>query len=74
MLAMSHDGYTALIKPERLVDVLTDSHMTLGIAAGPGRLIAMSGKGDPRLLRILTAGAAAESMNAMSSRRCASRH
>ncbi|MFC0307895.1 EAL domain-containing protein [Rhizorhabdus histidinilytica] len=59
MLAMSHDGYTALIKPERLVDVLTDSHMTLGIAAGPGRLIAMSGKGDPRLLRILTAGAAA---------------
>ncbi|QTH20342.1 EAL domain-containing protein [Rhizorhabdus wittichii] len=56
MLAMSHGGYTALIKPERLVDVLTDSHMTLGIAAGPGRLIALSGRTDPQLLRTLIAG------------------
>nr|WP_047167339.1 EAL domain-containing protein [Sphingomonas sp. Y57] len=55
MLAMSHGDYTALIKPERLVDVLTDTHMTLGIAAGPGRAVALSGKTDPGLLRTLAA-------------------
>lgn len=54
MVAINHGAHSALIKPARLIDVLTDSEMTLGVATGTGRLIAVSGHADPRLLRKLS--------------------
>jgi sensor c-di-GMP phosphodiesterase-like protein len=58
MLVLSDGAHNALIQPQRMVDVLLDSHMTIGVATGQGRLIALSGKADPRLVERLTRTAA----------------
>ena len=58
ILVLSDGTHNALIQPQRLVDVLVDSHMTLGIATGEGRLIALSGEADRRLVERLTRTAA----------------
>lgn len=51
MLAISRGNHNVLLKPERLVDVLTDTEMTLGIATADGRLLAANRKVDPALVR-----------------------
>lgn len=56
MLAVAYGPYQALIKKERLVDVLHDTPMVLGIATLDGRLIALSGQADPLLMRRLSLG------------------
>lgn len=53
MMALGQGDYVALIQPRRLIDVLTNSHMTLGVATIGGRPIASSEKIDARLLRSL---------------------
>ena len=53
MMALGHGDYAVLIQPGQLIDVLTDSHMTLGIATASGRPIALSGPVDAGLLRRL---------------------
>ncbi|WP_160000325.1 EAL domain-containing protein [Roseomonas sp. 18066] len=65
MLAMTLGSFQALIKPERLVDVLRDTTMNLGIAlqtpgqGGGGQLIALSGEIAPPLVARLADGAQA---------------
>lgn len=59
MLAVSYGDYNALIKPERMVDVLTSSQMVLGVATRQGQMIAMSGEADPVLVRHLARNDAA---------------
>lgn len=39
-LGISHGNYNVLMKPEHLVDVLTDTKMTLGVTTLDGRLVA----------------------------------
>jgi len=51
MNKLSHGNYQALMLPTRMVDVLTDTAMTLGIAALDGRVIAISGPAPPDLLK-----------------------
>ena len=58
MLLLTDGTHNALIQPERMVDVLLDRHMTLGIATDHGRLIALSGKADPQLVARLVRTAA----------------
>lgn len=58
MLVLSDGTHNALIQPQRMVDVLLDSHMTVGVATRQGRLIALSGRADPRLVERLTRTAA----------------
>lgn len=55
MLALSKGSHNVLIRPQQLVDVLRDTHMTLGIATENGKLIAMSGEADPELVSRLLA-------------------
>lgn len=43
MNALSHGNYNALMHPARMIDVLTDTAMTLGIASIDGRVISVSG-------------------------------
>lgn len=50
MNALSRGNYNALMLPDRMIDVLTDTAMTLGIAALDGRVIAVSGSVPPELL------------------------
>ena len=54
MMALGHGDYVALIQPGQLIDVLTNSHMTLGIATAAGRPIALSGPVDAELLHRLS--------------------
>lgn len=56
MLEISRGNYNALISPDRLVDVLTDTDMTLGLATLDGRLIAMNGRADPVVIHRIAAG------------------
>lgn len=49
MLVLSYGNHNALIKPERLVDVLSDTRMVLGIASDDGQVIAVSEPIDPLL-------------------------
>ncbi|MBW6401102.1 EAL domain-containing protein [Roseomonas sp. HJA6] len=58
MVAVSHRGHAVLVKPQRMVDVLLDTHATLGVAMDGGRLVALSGSADPELLAVLTSGPA----------------
>lgn len=53
MLVLSDGAHNVLIQPQRM-DVLLDSHITVGVATGQGRLVALSGKADPRLVERLT--------------------
>ncbi len=50
MIVISKGDYHALLKRERLVDVLRDTPMLLGIATLSGRLIVVSGEADPGLV------------------------
>lgn len=60
MNALSHGSYNALMHPDSMIDVLTDTAMTLGIASLDGRVIAVSGPVAPGLLkRVASANAAA---------------
>lgn len=54
MVAVAYGPYQALIKKERLIDVLYDTPMVIGIATHDGRLLALSGRTDPRLARQLS--------------------
>ncbi|VFR53812.1 diguanylate cyclase/phosphodiesterase (GGDEF & EAL domains) with PAS/PAC sensor(s) [plant metagenome] len=56
LLAISRGSYNVLMKHERLVDVLTDTTMTLGLATLDGQLIALSRKADPALAQALARG------------------
>ncbi|WP_395397240.1 EAL domain-containing protein [Novosphingobium sp. BL-8A] len=47
MLAVSRGDYQVLMRPERLVDVLTDTSMIIGVATLDGRVIAINGHLDP---------------------------
>ncbi|SOE47277.1 EAL domain-containing protein [Orrella dioscoreae] len=58
LLAISRGDYNVLMKHERLVDVLTDTKMTLGLATLDGQLIAMSRKADGALSQALARGLA----------------
>lgn len=51
MIALHYGDYNALIKPDRLVDVLTDTNMTLGVADQQGSVFALSGPLDPATVR-----------------------
>ncbi len=53
MFVVSHGSHNALIVQKRLVDVLTDSSMTLGVATAAGRVIDTTGPADPTLVRRL---------------------
>lgn len=55
MVVLYHGDYNALIKPERLVDVLTDTTMTLGVTTLQGVPLALSGKLDPVMARDIIA-------------------
>ena len=50
MVVVSHGDYHALLKRARLVDVLHDTPMLLGIASLDGQPIALSGDADPELV------------------------
>ncbi|NWJ26101.1 EAL domain-containing protein [Rhizobium sp. RM] len=50
MIVVSQGNYHALLKRERLVDVLHDTPMLLGIASLDGQPIALSGAADPQLV------------------------
>lgn len=58
MLVLSDGTHNAMIQPKRMVDVLIDDHMIVGIATRQGRLIALSGKADPGLVARLIRTAA----------------
>jgi sensor c-di-GMP phosphodiesterase-like protein len=47
--AFRRGDYNILMKPERLVDVLTDTEMTLGVATLDGKILATSGPVPPVL-------------------------
>lgn len=49
MFALRQGNHQALINQDRMIDVLRDSAMTLGIATQAGTLIALSGRADPAL-------------------------
>ncbi|GGF72374.1 cyclic diguanylate phosphodiesterase [Azorhizobium oxalatiphilum] len=53
MMSLRHGDYGALIRPERMVDVLRNADMALGIATEQGQVIAISGDADPRLVQHL---------------------
>ncbi|TCM22089.1 sensor c-di-GMP phosphodiesterase-like protein [Novosphingobium sp. PhB165] len=56
-LVLAHGDYNVLMRPERLVDVLTDTAMTLGIATLDGKLVAINGTaGLPLAHRIARTG------------------
>jgi sensor c-di-GMP phosphodiesterase-like protein len=50
MLVVSHGEFHALLKRERLVDVLHDTPMLLGVASLSGQPIMVSGDADPALV------------------------
>lgn len=50
MLVISFGDYHALLKRERLIDVLHDTPMLLGIASLDGQPIMLSGSADPQLV------------------------
>ncbi|MBU4609450.1 EAL domain-containing protein [Achromobacter sp. GG226] len=52
-LGLARGAYVTWMRPERLVDVLTDTQMTLGIATRNGHLISASGPVEPALLDTL---------------------
>ena len=54
MMAVSHQGHVILVKAQRMVDVLLDRRVTLGVALEGGQLVALSGAADPALLTLLT--------------------
>lgn len=54
MMSITRGSHSALVKPERLVDVLRDTNMSLGVAFEQGELIALSGSVDPGLIARLT--------------------
>ncbi len=56
MLAVSRGDYQILMQPERLVDVLTDTAMVLGVATLDGRVIAVNGRIDPAVARRIAEG------------------
>lgn len=55
MIMVSHGNYHALLKRERLVDVLSDTPMLLGIASLSGQPIVLSDDADPALVSRLVA-------------------
>lgn len=55
MMSIAYGKHNVLVKPGRLVDVLRDTKMSLGIAFEQGPVIAVSGTVDPGLIRRLTA-------------------
>jgi sensor c-di-GMP phosphodiesterase-like protein len=55
MIVVSHGDFHALLKRERLVDVLSDTPMLLGIASLSGQPIVLSGEADPALVARLVA-------------------
>lgn len=58
MVVVSHRNHNALVARERLVDVLTNRPMTLGIATEDGRPIAATGAVDAGIFRQIVTGAA----------------
>ncbi|WP_395337142.1 EAL domain-containing protein [Novosphingobium sp. BL-8H] len=64
MLEISRGDYTTLISPDRLVDVLTDTDMTLGLATLDGRLVAVNGKVDPAVANRMAEGGALDRSDA----------
>ncbi len=50
VMVMSYRNHNVLILPQRLVDVLSDSHMILGIATRQGKLIAITGRANEALV------------------------
>jgi sensor c-di-GMP phosphodiesterase-like protein len=50
MVVLALGDHNVLIKPERLVDVLRDTEMSLGVATTDGRAVAVSGAAAPRLI------------------------
>lgn len=56
MVVLSHGRHNALIARERLVDVLVDRPMTLGIATDRGKPIAVAGTADTGTIQRIAAG------------------
>ncbi len=54
VLSITHGRHMAQLKPERLVDVLRDTSMSLGVALAAGPTIAVSGEIAPELVGQLT--------------------
>ncbi|WCT73042.1 EAL domain-containing protein [Sphingomonas naphthae] len=54
MLVLSNGSDDALINPRRMVDVLTDGKLTVGVATAKGDLIALNGKADAALVHRLS--------------------
>jgi len=53
VMVLSRGDHNALIKAERMVDVISATEMSLGIATARGSPIAISGRADPHLVRLL---------------------
>jgi sensor c-di-GMP phosphodiesterase-like protein len=57
MMSLTLGNHNVLIRQERAVDVLTDTRMVIGVATAGGKVISVSGKADPKLIRLLTSRA-----------------
>lgn len=55
-LSITLGQHTALLRSERLVDVLRERSMTLGVALTQGPVVALSGNIEPDLARLLALG------------------
>lgn len=62
-IALNRGSYFAFVRSQRMIDVLADTRMTLGLATAGGKLIAVSGNVSPELVAQLTAKASVEGEN-----------
>ena len=53
IMSLTLGKHNILIRQERVVDILTDTRMVVGVATASGKLISISGKADPNLVRVL---------------------
>lgn len=59
-IAVNRGSYYAFVRAQRMIDVLSDTRMTLGLATASGKLIAVSGEISPDLLARFSGDASAE--------------
>jgi sensor c-di-GMP phosphodiesterase-like protein len=53
LIELRHGNYGVLIRPGRLIDLVTDRSMTLGVGTDQGRVLQLSGTTDPQLIQRL---------------------
>ncbi|MEP9374979.1 EAL domain-containing protein [Mesorhizobium sp. KR1-2] len=55
LVELRRGNYGVLIRSGRLIDVVTDTGMTLGVATNQGHVLELSGTAEPQLIRALLA-------------------